>query len=160
MNFKPLVLMITFILSFIVIAGPIEEAIFIDQMKGHHQKAIALSEQAFKISRNKDVVKLAGKIKKDFARELNSLMELEKKVEVELTATSMDLIPMPQFIESTVDHNYLTAMIKNHEDSIIMASKLLPHLKRRDIHHLALKIIKREGQEIDKMQKLKLQTIR
>lgn len=126
-----------------------------------HQKEIILSDVAIKNSKNEEVLKFAQKVKDDLAKEVYQLKNLESKLggEVKDLKTDPDLVSegvvqLKNLTGVESDKAYLKILRKTHEERIVKASKLLPLLGRRDIHHLAVKMVKRQGNEIEKIEKL------
>ena len=65
---------------------------------------------------------------------------------------SNDLEKLPGNI---FDKKYLELIEENHKTEILITSKMLPELSTNDVHHLAVKIIKEKGNELDRIEKIK-----
>jgi len=105
------------------------------------------------------VKKLAGKIIKDQVKEQNEMKEVKEK--------KYSHIPLPPISVQTVDpsaleklegkqfdKSYLEMMTKHHKSGIEMMSKMLPNIDKRNIHRMAIKMVKLQGREIAKMEKM------
>ena len=135
------------------------EAEFLERMSQHHQEAIVISQIALKKSQDNEVKKLAGKIIKDQVKEQNEMKEVKEK--------KYSHIPLPPISVQTVDpsaleklegkqfdKSYLEMMTKHHKSGIEMMSKMLPTIHKRNIHRMAIKMVKLQGREIAKMEKM------
>ena len=148
-----------FFLSTVVSASIQVEADFLEKMSEHHQSAIKMSSLALEKAQSEKVKKLAKKMRDDQAREQEQMMELKTKWYKEIKVpkeniSSVNTAKLEKSSGSEFDKNFLEMMTKHHKEGIQMMGKMLPNIEKREIHRMALKMTKKQGQEISKMDKL------
>lgn len=132
------------------------EADFLDKMIDHHHKEIALSELALKNSSNRDIQKFAKRVKIEQKKEAEQLKKLKVNIFGSVPAKPLvNLNDLHQKKGPAFDREFLAIMSKNHQEAILFTSKMLPLIESREIHHLAVKIVKKQGNEIEKMDRIK-----
>lgn len=133
-----------------VSASPLAESEFLQKMQSHHQSGLAMTELALKNTKNKEVIKLARKLKLDQKKEVQQIEKLQKKF---YSNAPLEQQTTPPLVWVN-DKDFLQKMSKHHKEGILLTSKLMPELERKEVHHIALKIMKKQGNEIDKMDRI------
>lgn len=154
-----LLLLIALFLSTGVSASIQVEADFLEKMSEHHQSGIKMSSLALEKAQNEKIKKLAKKMRDDQAREQEQMQELKAKwyKEIKVPKDNMASVNTTQLENKSgneFDKNFLEMMTKHHKEGIEMMGKMLPNIEKREIHRMALKMTKKQGQEIGKMERL------
>lgn len=143
--------------SFASIAG---EAEFIEQMSQHSSVGIALAEKAIGKSENKDVRKLAERLLNNQKKNQEKLNDLrskwysEVKVPQSANQVSIDISSLDNVDASQFDKTFLDLAAKHHRSGVEKLGKMMPNIDRRATHHLAVKIIKKEGSDVARIESL------
>ncbi len=135
------------------------EAEFLQRMSEHHQEAIVMSQLALKKSKDDKIKKLAEKIISDQSDEQKQMKEVKEKsysnIPLPPKDTHMtDISSLEKADGKEFDKNYLQLMSKHHKSGIEMMGKLLPNIDKRNIHRMAIKMAKKQGREIARMEKI------
>ena len=136
------------------------EAEFIEQMSQHSSVGIALAEKAIAKSENKDVKKLAQRLLNNQKKNQQKLNDLRSKwyseVKVPQSANQVvvDVSSLENVDQSLFDKTFLDLAAKHHKAGVEKIGKMMPNIERRATHHLAVKIIKKEGSDVSRIEKL------
>jgi uncharacterized protein (DUF305 family) len=139
------------------------EAQFLEGMSLHLEDEISLLDLAIKSSKNKVILRMASLMKHDQSKDRNKMTKLKNKkyknyVEGDLPKiinTDSESLALQKLGGREFDHAFLELLAKRHKAAIQASSKLMPGLENKAVHHLAVKIINKQGNEIDKLEKLK-----
>lgn len=135
------------------------EAEFLDRMTKSNSDTIEISETAVQKSQNKDVKKIAEKIISRQSKEKAKMNKYREKwyknVKVPQNGlTSLDKDRLNQLQGKEFDQAYLEMMTRQHKANIELMGKMMPNIDRRPIHHLAIKMAKKQGEDISRMEKI------
>lgn len=136
------------------------EAEFLEKMNAHHSDAIKLSQMALQKSQNTKIKKLAETIVKNQSKEQKEMKKLQSqnyndvKVPQGEIPAMVDIQKLENVSGTDFDREYLEAMTKHHKSGIEMMGKMMPNIDKRAIHRLAIKMVKKQGNEIAKMEKI------
>jgi putative membrane protein len=157
---KNLLLISIILTSTSLYANRMSEAGYLEKISQYHENEIEMSKLALSKSKNKDVEKMARKMIKEQTKEIKKIDRLRSTIysDVIVTKTSNN-IPGFGELEKTsgkeFDKKYLEMIAAHHRSEILMTSKILPELKRDEVHHIAVKLAKNKGNELEKLEKIK-----
>ena len=157
---KKLLIMCILLISTISYSSRMAEIEYLEKISQYHKLGIEKSKLALDKTKNSDIKKLASKIIKTQVKEQRQLHKLLallysdagplKDNTIKLNSNDLEKLPGNIF-----DKKYLELIEENHKTEILITSKMLPELSTNDVHHLAVKIIKEKGNELDRIEKIK-----
>jgi uncharacterized protein (DUF305 family) len=156
---KAILVLGIFLASISAYADQVTEAEYMTKMSALLDEGIAMSKIAMGQTKNKKIKKIAEKIVKD-EKEKKRFEKLRAKYYADVivsetqSKTAEDSVALKS-TGSQFDKDYLELMTKKHKEEILLTSKMLPGLERRSVHHMAVKLVKKKGNEIEKMEKIK-----
>lgn len=135
------------------------EAEFLDSMSKSNANTIEISQTALQKSESKDVKKIAEKIISRQNKEQSQMKKYKEKwyKDVKVPQNGQTFLNKDQLNNlqgKEFDKVYLDLMTRQHKANIELMGKMMPNIDRRAIHHLAIKMIKKQGEDISRMQKI------
>ncbi|MDD4974563.1 MAG: DUF305 domain-containing protein [Bacteriovorax sp.] len=158
---KKILLLISIILtSTSLYANRMTEAGYLEKISQYHENGIEMSKLALNKSKNKEIEKIAKRNIKEQTKELKKIDKLRSTIysDVIVTKSGNNIQKLGELQNRSgkeFDKMYLEMMAKHHRSEILMTSKILPELNRDEVHHIAVKIVKNKGNEIEKIEKIK-----
>jgi len=148
-----------FLFSFSLWATIAGEAEFLDRMSKSNAETIEISQQALEKAQNKEVKKIIKKIISRQSKEQKQMKKYRAKwysnVKVPQNGlTLLDKNKLNNLQGKEFDAAYLEMMTRQHKANIELMGKMMPNIDRRTIHHLAIKMAKKQGQDISRMEKI------
>ncbi|MBC7537367.1 MAG: DUF305 domain-containing protein [Bacteriovorax sp.] len=154
-------LLIGFILtSTPLLANRKVEAEYLEKMSLFHKDGIENSKIALSKTQNKEIVKIAKKIIVEQTKEKKQLEKLRAKLYSDIRSSgNINKYPESGELKKSMglefDKLYLDSMAKQNKYEIMLTSKMLPEIISDEVHHMAVKIVKNKGNEIEKLEKIK-----
>lgn len=141
-------------------ASNVVEVKFLEKISKYHDAGIKKSKLALMKSKNIEVEKIAKKFVTQQTSERKKLLKLRAKLYPDIVITESDnnipgLKELEKVSGTEFDKLYLESMAMQYKNEILITSKMLPELDRAKVHHLAIKILKNRGNEIEKINKIK-----
>lgn len=141
-------------------ANRMVEAEYIVKISQHYDDVIEKSKLALAKTQDIEIEKVANKFITAHLKEKRQLEKLRLKlysdvIVPETSKTRPDLERLQKFSGKELDQLYLELMTKHFRDAIVMTSSMLPEIKRLKLRHMAIKMIKNKGNELEKIEKIK-----
>lgn len=157
---KLIVLLSTLLISLPLFANRMVEAEYIEVIGKYHEEGIENSKLALSKTKNKEVAKIARKIIYRQTRDLKKLNKYRSKFysDIKISENKTGIAGLDDLKKATgknFDKLYLEQLSENHKNQIILTSKMLPEIRRGEIHHMAVKIVKNKGNDVYKIEKIK-----
>ena len=86
--------------------------------------------------------------------DLRSKWYSEVKVPQSANQVSIDISSLDNVDASQFDKTFLDLAAKHHRSGVEKLGKMMPNIDRRATHHLAVKIIKKEGSDVARIESL------
>lgn len=150
----------SFLTSFSLWATIAGEAEFIDRMTKANLESIELSKQAIGKTENKEVKKIAQKLVSRQEKEIIQMKKYNEKwySEVNVPQNGQTFIDKSRLngLEGTeFDKTYLDLITQQQKANIELLGKMMPNIDKRAIHHLAIKMVKKQGQDVSRLEKIR-----
>ena len=141
-------------------ANRLLEAEYLEKINLYHDEGIEKSNLALNKTQNNDVKKIAKKMIRDQSNEREQVRKLRMKLYSDIKTTESRGLDqktneLKVLTGKAFDKMYLELMAQNHKEEILITGKMLPEINRAEVHHMAIKIAKNKGNEIDQIEKIK-----
>jgi uncharacterized protein (DUF305 family) len=135
------------------------EAEFIDRMTKANLDSIELSNQAVGKTENKEVKKIAQKLISRQEKEIAQMKKYNEKWYSEVNVpqngqTFLDKSRLNGLDGKEFDKTYIDLITKQQKANLELMGKMMPNIDKRAIHHLALKMVKKQGQDVSRLEKI------
>lgn len=143
-------------------ANRMVEVEYLEKMGEHHKNGIEKSKLALSKTQNKEIKKIAKQIITEQTKVKKKLDKLRAKlysdVIIDKTNINYKNYGLKDLENSTgheFDNLYLELMENYFKDEIVMTANMLPGLNRKEVHKIAVKIIKNKGNYVYRLEKIK-----
>lgn len=141
---------------------------FIDTMIQHHQGAIEMAQMALDKAQNPTIKKMAKKMVNAQQKEITEFKKIRDKsyankpeaVNMDFpgmmdSMKGMDMEKLEKSSAQDFDINFINMMIPHHQGAISMAQDALKNASNKKIKEMAQNIIKNQGKEVTKLEKIR-----
>ena len=152
--------MCIFLISTTSYSSRMAEIEYLEKIAQYHNLGIKKSRLALDKTKNAEIKKIAFKIINTQTKEQRQLRKLLALLysdagPLKNNTIQLNSIDLAKLSGDDFDKKYLETIIENHKAEILLTSKMLPELSTNKVHHLALRIIKAKGNELDRIEKIK-----
>ena len=157
--FKMITFFFTLFNAAFLAASTIGEAELLDRMERQGKDAVQMSQIAELKSQNDKVKKLARSIIAFHQRNQKKITLYQyrwySKIKVPTRQiASLDTSGFADLSGSEFDRAYLKAMAEHNKKGIEAMGLMMPNVDKRAVHHLAIKTVKRMGNDLTRMERM------